>query len=299
MCENKVKVSVLVITYNHAKYIAQALDSILMQKTNFNFEIIIGEDCSTDNTREIVKRYAENYPDKVKLLLAESNLGVSKNFERTLHACRGCYIAILEGDDYWKKPSKLQKQVDFLDVHLECSICCHNVEIIYENRVRKSRNYCHPNQPEFSELKELLRNNFVATPSVMFRNGLLDSLPPWIHSLIMVDWVLHILNAQFGKVGYIDEIMAAYRIHAAGVWNSATKVQRAKSSIKALELINSHLEFKYEAIILNELLSSYFILSILYMEKLDCISSITSLVKTLKIFIKILASKSTRRKYFS
>lgn len=110
---NRMKVSVLMITYNHEKFIAQAIDSILMQQVNFDYEIVIGEDCSTDGTRAIVIQYQKEYPDKIRLLLPEENLGMHKNFVQTFRACQGEYIALLEGDDYWTSPRKLQKQVDF------------------------------------------------------------------------------------------------------------------------------------------------------------------------------------------
>ena len=131
------KVSVLVITYNHEKFIAQALDSVLMQETDFIYEIIVGEDCSSDQTRKIVLAYGEKYPDKVRLLLPEQNLGMMYNFITTYRACRGQYIAILEGDDYWTSDRKLQKQVDFLDSHQDCTACFHNVNVVYESDSKK------------------------------------------------------------------------------------------------------------------------------------------------------------------
>lgn len=111
-------VSVWMITYNHEKFIAQAIDSVIMQKTNFDYEIVIGEDCSTDRTREIVLEYKAKHPDKFKLLLQEKNVGMMQNFIVTLKTCNGKYIALLEGDDYWTDPLKLQKQVDFLQANL-------------------------------------------------------------------------------------------------------------------------------------------------------------------------------------
>lgn len=103
------------MSYNLEKYIAEALDSILMQKVNFKYNIVVGEDCSTDNTRQILQEYASKYPDKFTLLLHKKNLGVVANFATTLKSCQGKYIALLDGDDYWTDPFKLQKQVDFLE----------------------------------------------------------------------------------------------------------------------------------------------------------------------------------------
>ena len=119
MADTSKKVSVFMITYNHEKYIAEALDSILMQKTDFDFDIVIGEDCSTDATRRIVLEYSRKYPDKIKLLLHNVNVGFISNMMYVLEACTGKYVAMCEGDDYWTDPFKLQKQVDFLEASLD------------------------------------------------------------------------------------------------------------------------------------------------------------------------------------
>ena len=105
------KVSIAMVTYNHEKFIAKALDSVLMQRTDFDYEIVIGEDCSSDNTRNIVIEYKRRYPDNIVLFLNEKNLGMYGNCSQVFQACQGEYIAVLEGDDYWTSPDKLQKQV--------------------------------------------------------------------------------------------------------------------------------------------------------------------------------------------
>ena len=136
------KVSVSVTAYNHEKYIAQAIDSILMQEVDFEYEIIIGEDYSADNTRNIVIDFQRRYPDKIKLILPQENLGYGGNkiFDQTLQVSRGEYVALLDGDDYWTSPHKLRKQVDFLDSHPECSMCFHNAQVFYEDGSREPWN---------------------------------------------------------------------------------------------------------------------------------------------------------------
>src|SRR5512133_148878 len=120
-----IKVSVLVMTYNHEKFIQQALDSVAMQATNFDYEILISEDCSTDRTREIVLEFQKEHPDKVRLLLSKTNVHSNQVVVRGIRAAQGQYLAMLDGDDYWTSPTKLQKQADFLDGHPECSLCFH------------------------------------------------------------------------------------------------------------------------------------------------------------------------------
>src|SRR4051794_3890726 len=119
------KVSVCMITYNHERFIEQAVASALTQATSFEYEIVIGEDCSTDRTRNILIELQRANPDKIRLLLPEHNLGAQRNFVQTLDMCRGQYIAYLEGDDYWTSSAKLQQQVDFLDQHADFAICFH------------------------------------------------------------------------------------------------------------------------------------------------------------------------------
>jgi glycosyltransferase involved in cell wall biosynthesis len=249
-----VKVSVAMITYNHERFIAQAIESALMQQTDFEVELVIGEDCSTDGTREIVRAYGERYPERVRPLLHEHNLGLNghNNVRATLKACRGEYVALLEGDDFWTDPHKLQKQTRFFESHPECVICFHNVARIYEDGDRDSTNLCPADQKEISSIEDLLVTDFIPTCSTLFRRGLVSELPDWVSSLKMSDWPFLILNAQHGKIGYINQVMGAYRIHAGGAWSSLDNVPQLRACIEMWGHINSHLNFKYENIIGEE-----------------------------------------------
>ncbi|MBN3939343.1 glycosyltransferase [Nostoc sp. NMS9] len=242
------KVSVLMVTYNHENFIAQAIESVLMQKVDFEYELVIGEDYSTDNTRQIVIEYQRKYSDKIRLLLPEVNLGAHKNFLNTFKACQGQYLAILEGDDYWTSNEKLQKQVDFLDKNLDFAICFHNVLVFWQDNSHSPGIFLH-NQSKTSTIENLLINNFISTPSVMYRAGLVQEFPDWFYEQSMGDWTFHILNAQYGKIGYIDEVMAAYRVHAKGVWSSKSRESQIKETIRMLETIKYNLSSQYQAII--------------------------------------------------
>src|SRR5919202_3380596 len=129
------KVSVLMITYNQEAFIAQAIRSALMQITDFDYEIVIGDDCSTDGTRDIVADLARKHPSKIRPLFQDVHLGVNRNLVSTLKACTGQYVAILEGDDYWTTQKKLQLQVNFLDCHYDYAICFHNVQVVCQNEL--------------------------------------------------------------------------------------------------------------------------------------------------------------------
>ncbi|MBR5407305.1 MAG: glycosyltransferase [Lachnospiraceae bacterium] len=129
-----IKLSVIFITYNHEKYVEKALRSVCEQETDFAYEVVVGEDCSTDSTRDILRRVADEYPDKVRLLFRDKNLGrPTLNVYETTMECRGEYLAYLEGDDYWTDKCKLQKQVTFLEEHPEYIACTHDCVMIGEN----------------------------------------------------------------------------------------------------------------------------------------------------------------------
>lgn len=252
MCKSALKnpkLSVLMITYNQEKYIAQALDSVLMQEVHFDYEIVIGEDCSTDGTRKILLEYQQKHPERIRLLLPEKNLGMLPNFMQTYLACEGEYVAILEGDDFWTDATKLQKQVEFLDNHRECAICFHTAKAVFEHG--DAPDYLFPeNQKQFSSIDDLIALNFIPTCSVMFRNKLFGPFPEWFRHGVMGDYPLHILNAHHGLIGYIDEAMSVYRIHSAGVWSMQAEKNLARNyraEIKMFRNLDAHLDRKYHA----------------------------------------------------
>lgn len=244
------KVSVPMITYNHEEFIAKAIDSVLMQRTNFDYEIVIGEDCSTDNTRKIIIDYQKKYPDKIRLLLNEKNMGAPRNAAQTFQACNGEYVAVLEGDDYWTSPDKMQKQADFLDNHPESVICFHNVTEIYKDGSRKPQAVFQNNLKEFFSVEELLKGNFIPHCSTMYRRGLVD-IPDGFYLLKMGDWPYHILCALHGNIGYINEVMAVHIFHPAGVWYSFSQswLNEAKAKIEVYDFLQSCMESQYIKII--------------------------------------------------
>jgi glycosyltransferase involved in cell wall biosynthesis len=262
--DNPMLLSICLITYNHEKYISKALDSILMQKVNFSYEIVIGEDCSKDNTRGILLEYQARHPEKIRLLLREKNMGLMNNFIDTYKSCRGKYIATMDGDDYWVSPDKLQKQVDFLDQHLDFAICFHPVFVFYEEENHKP-GVIWPNAPkEVSTIKDLLEDNFIPTAAAVFRNGLFGEFPEGIQLLLMEDWPLHVLNAQHGRIGCLNEIMGAYRVHSGGMWSSLKEISTYLEHIKFYKWVDTHLKYIYHDIINRRLDDRYLKLANLY-----------------------------------
>ena len=208
-------VSVKVAAYNHERYIAQCIEGILMQKTDFPFEIIIGEDCSTDRTRQIVLAYQEKYPAIIRILLSDQNIGAGQNILRIQQACRGKYGAMCEGDDYWIDPLKLQKQVDLMEAHPDLSMCFHNALILNDSTAAAQIFFAAPPKAEL----DFADVCWIKTPtaSVMARNDILNSLPAWRTDIWSGDLLARLWCAHHGHLGYIDEIMSVYRVHAAGV----------------------------------------------------------------------------------
>jgi glycosyltransferase involved in cell wall biosynthesis len=267
------KVSVLVITYNHETFISQALESVLMQKTNFDYEILISEDYSTDRTRDLVIQYQKRYPEKIKLLLSEKNQCDNEVVTRGLLAAQGQYVAISDGDDYWTSPDKLQKQADFLDAHPECAICFHNVLGFYQDESKEPSLETPPDQKACSTIEDLLCAGFMPTCSVMFRNGLIEEFPDWYNSIFLADWSLFILLAQYGKIGYINDVMGAYRYHSGGAWSSMNSRDRLYAAIVMYKHLLNYLDPKYKNLIKNQLSRFYGILARDYRSSGDRISA--------------------------
>jgi glycosyltransferase involved in cell wall biosynthesis len=240
-----VKVSVCLLTYDHERYIAGAIESALAQKTDFDWELVVGDDCSKDRTGEIVRSFAECHPGRIRALPFETNVGLVPNFLRTFGACRGEYVALLDGDDYWTHPSKLQRQSDFLDAHPECSISFHDVAVLLPDDTVCEANYTSPDQKEFSGVEDLFETNFIATCSAMLRRGAVTELPSWYASSRWEDWPLYILYAERGKIGYLNEVMAVYRNHGRGLWSGLDPVSQLEAVVHFLEDLDGRLEYRY------------------------------------------------------
>lgn len=206
--------SVCMITYNHERYIRKAIAGVIMQKTNFKIELVVGEDFSTDATRTLCQEYAERYPELIRLLPTEKNLGMTQNLLRTFNACAGKYIAICEGDDYWTDPCKLQKQVDFLEANPEYSAACHQTEKIIENSPREKELYFQFSKNILTK-KDLIRSTSIHTNSIVFRKEALlkYDLKTAKH---LVEHALYILIVQSGNFRVFPEVMSVYRRHDQG-----------------------------------------------------------------------------------
>lgn len=252
------KVTALVITYNHARFVTQALESVLGQRTNFDVEILVSEDCSTDGTRETAIAYQQKYPERIRLLLSETNLRSNAVVARGIHTARGEYVAMLDGDDYWTSCDKLQKQVDFLDRHPQCSCCFHNARVEQEGSTNAPWNWTPIGHPPISTFKDIWHGNFIATCSIMFRRSALGTIPAWYDAMFPItDWPLHILSAQRGDIGYLDEVLGVYRYHSGGLYSQFDQWEKLEKTRDFYLKMNSNLDYRYDKLVRSSL-SNYF-----------------------------------------
>jgi glycosyltransferase involved in cell wall biosynthesis len=246
---NPIMVAVFMITYNHENYIEGAIQSVLDQVTDFEYKLFIGDDKSTDRTSVIIQNIQEKYPDQIDYTLNESNLGIPKNSLNIYNKCLNSgakYVALLEGDDYWTDPFKLQKQVDFLEENKDYAISFHSLTALKED----GQTY---QLPDFRETRsfeflDLTQRNFIPTASCIFR--LYDDSHLLFQKLINMsvgDWALHMLNAQHGKIHYMTDTMAVYRLHATGDWSSMSTDQMLTKSLKCADELNKLFEYRYHA----------------------------------------------------
>lgn len=221
--ENQLLVAVWMVTYNHGEFIEKAIESVMMQKTTFQYKLFIGEDNSMDNTREICEKLKEKYADKIELFLHEENIGATPNGIFIYEQCfksEAKYIALLEGDDYWSDLNKLQKQVDFLEANAHLSGCFHNSEERYWNDYSKASSLylSIPFGREVS-IKELTLYNMVPTASIVFKNPIPNEVfTKEFLDLSIGDWPLHLLNTRNGNYYYLPQVMSVRNLNLNSVW---------------------------------------------------------------------------------
>lgn len=238
---DKPAVSVCVFAYNHEAHLAKALDSVLSQKVDFDIEIIIAEDYSSDATLQVAQEYQKRHPDLIRIeqsgrkekLVINGHQTGRYNLFNALRACRGKYIAFLDGDDYWIDPDKLRKQVDYLENHADCSFVFHNVRLEQGGyQPTPNQTYLPASFPDQRNVRHLLvQMNYAQTSSVVFRNNTPEKFPSIYHTCMFGDWPLHIFNLNFGNPEYMPEVMSVYR-YGSGIWSRKPKVDQMQAIIE-------------------------------------------------------------------
>lgn len=259
MENTEIMVSICCIAYNQEKYIKKMLDSLLMQKTDFAYEIIIHDDASTDNTAKIICEYEKKYPEIVKPIYQVENQyskGISVSLNYNYPRCRGKYIAWCEGDDYWSDPLKLQKQVEVLEKNRNCTVCVHKVKIVSEDEQRVLGSF-----PRTEQLYEGIIDNkeflslVIYTRTTAFLQFHITSfmargeyirkyckeLPEFRKIFDVGDIPMLLYLGVYGDAYYIEEYMSCYRANAIGSWNTREnaiidkKIKHINTECRALQ----------------------------------------------------------------
>ncbi|CAG0986328.1 hypothetical protein FLAV_02054 [Flavobacteriales bacterium] len=268
------------LTYNHEAFVREAIESVLMQETSFAFELVIGEDCSTDGTRAIVLEYQRKYPDKIKSFLPQKNVGLIENFLSSLKICRGEYIAFIEGDDYWTSKNKLQAQADFLDETPEAPLCFTNCTVINDEGTLIRQDRVPVEFQRNLSQKDMIAGYCPPLLTLMYRNNI-KNFPKEIYKIINLDYFLYLLLASRGDAFYLAENTASYRIHNEGIWSMKNSEYKYINLLKLYKVFLRLYKDRYEKILLKQLRGTYLVLLRYYLEE----KRFFSFMKTLASFI--------------
>jgi Glycosyltransferases involved in cell wall biogenesis len=231
-------VDVVVISFNHNDFIGECLDAILNQKVTFSIKVILSDDCSSDDSPQIIKDYVDKYPTKIQAFFQKENLGPISNFQFAINQCQGDYIAICEGDDYWTDPLKLQKQIDYLENHPDVIATFHNAAVVdhFGNKLYSYCSYSSTHQVS-DESVILIGGGLFPTASLVFRNIFKNSPLKGIDKYKSGDRALIYELLLNGKIVYLNELMSAYRVHDQGIFSSSISDKQ-----KSLAIHYSNLE---------------------------------------------------------
>jgi glycosyltransferase involved in cell wall biosynthesis len=232
-------VSVVILTYNHEAFVRDAIQCVLDQQTSFNFEIIIGDDFSTDNTRKIIDEFKKDYPDIIKTWYPDKNSGVLSNYSSCINLCHGMYFATCAGDDFWHNKSKLQKQVDFFNQHLGVGVVHSDADYLYLPSGKTIKSY-HKSKKIIIKsgfiFEKLLLDNFIIALTAMVQFDLVKKFVDFEEyrraGFLMEDYPMWLELSNHTKIEYLDESLATYRIHKKSIRNT-------ENPAKLLEFLNS------------------------------------------------------------
>lgn len=236
--QSEKKLNVLLVTYNHEKFIKETLDSILMQKTEFDFNIIVADDKSTDDTVKIIKDIEKESKIPFVYLNSNENVGITKNYKRGFAACDAKYVAVMEGDDIWTSPYRLQRHVDFLELHQECTMSFNRYIVgDFENSKFHLQPFWAPEKEyQLITSRDLAKDNIIGNFSnCVYRKKELDKLPTKMFDLVSYDWFTNIMVGRYGMIAYLTENMNIYRIHSNGQWSGKSQEENLKNLIETID----------------------------------------------------------------
>lgn len=263
--EKDIVVSIICNTYNHEKYISEALDSFLMQKTNFKFEVLVHDDASTDGTADIIREYEKKYPDVIKPIYQKENQyskGIDIGFLYQIPRVKGKYIALCEGDDYWIDEYKLQKQVDAMEKHPEIDMCAHEGMRVNADTKKELDRINPASKNTVFKLEQVIMGGgeFVVTNSLLYRADLNKNISKF-RKHYSLDYSLQIHGSVKGGMLYLADNMAVYRWGVEGSWtfgqksNFARRRRHFEKTVGMLKLLDLETEYKYTKTIASRILS--------------------------------------------
>lgn len=232
-------------TYNQQALVAQAIEGVLLQKTDFPIELHIGDDASTDDTGRICEEYAENYPSVIRYHRRSQNLGMMENLIATLAECEGDYIAICEGDDYWIDESKLQIQYNLLESDPRLSFSAHNHYILKKGKLAEAYKEL-PDGVWVMDANDYMRNPHFQTASYFFRRQAVpESFPEWYHDVLAGDHFLVLLIAERGNIGFINKRMSVFRTYDSSVTGIQGPLRIKENFVRHLRIFDHETEGRY------------------------------------------------------
>ncbi len=246
-------VSVSMITYNHEAFIAEAIEGVVMQKTTFPFELVIGEDCSTDNTRAICIEYQKKYPDIIRLRLPEKNQGMMLNWINNIESGHGKYIALCDGDDYWTDPYKLQKQVDFMEANPDFALCSHSVYTLMCGQLDEN---IEMERDVLTTEDIILKDWGLLTASIFFRKEA-HKTPDWYYTVKNGDFALQLIVSLSGKIKFLPEYMAVHRQHLGGMSSTLKPLNQTAWMVYLLHQFNKYTNKKFKKSIVERVKRMY------------------------------------------
>ena len=254
-------VTVFCLAYNHEKYIRKTFEGFINQKTSFKFKVLVHDDASTDNTRNIIREYVEKYPDMFETILQEENKyqkGIDIEDEYILPKIDSKYVAVCEGDDYWTDPEKLQLQVDYMEKHPDCSLCVHNTEKIFENGKSTGKFFNPSNKEQDYDFKAIALSEpsaYFHFSSLMWRHDTFKRKVPAFEMKGIGDYPMALYFATIGYIHYIPRTMSCYRLNSVGSWSSmmdsdsSKKVRQHQNMLDGFKSIDEYTKHKYSSVI--------------------------------------------------
>lgn len=276
---DKPVVSICSITYNHEKYISEAIDSFLMQETDFPFEVVIDDDCSTDNTAICIKEYIDKFPNIIKANLRNKNVGMMDNFFENIQRARGEYIAFCEGDDYWTEPKKLQIQIDLMKKYPELKMSFHPAYELKDSRRTGIVLSEYGENNKFFTTSEVIQGegHFSPTASLIIKRDVISDLPDFCYESPIGDYMIQIFASLSAGALYIGTPMSIYRRGHEGSFSSIDRnmsteqyitdeVRARLTTIDFLENTNNYLNRQYNNVFTQEITKRFLMLSLFYLE---------------------------------